>query len=156
MAGNWKTHPIEISDNWLDWIYPIGLEKSSFFVEVNLWLKKQRQRRFPHEAKVNTDLMPGKMLADGQYITVANFQGTRERNLELVGNIKEPANPKGGYTLSSFHYDPVNQTTKSQLFQGSERAVIKELARLQNHYAGHTEEDINPTDKTVGQYLVGV
>lgn len=62
------------------------------------------------EAKVNTDLTPGKMLADGQYTTVANFQGTRERNLELVGNIKEPANPKGGYTLSSFHYDSANKT----------------------------------------------
>jgi len=62
------------------------------------------------EAKVNTDLAPEKMLADGQYTTVANFQGARERNLELVGNIKEPANPKGGYTLSSFYHDPVSQT----------------------------------------------
>jgi len=62
------------------------------------------------EAKVNTGLTPKKILGDGQYTTVANFQGAKERNLELVGNIKEPANPKGGYTLSSFDYDPVNQT----------------------------------------------
>ncbi len=62
------------------------------------------------KAKVNTDLTPQKILSDGQYTTVANFQGTQERNLELVGNIKEPANPKGGYTPNSFHYDPVNQT----------------------------------------------
>lgn len=62
------------------------------------------------EAKVNTELTPGKILGDGQYTTAANLQGTRERNLALVGNIKEPPNPKGGYTLSSFDYDPVNQT----------------------------------------------
>ena len=62
------------------------------------------------EAKVNTGLTPPKILADGQYTTVANFQGTRARNLELVGNIKEQVNPKGGYTLDSFHYDPVKQT----------------------------------------------
>ena len=62
------------------------------------------------EAKDNTELSPQKLLTDGQYTTVANFQGNRERGLELVGNIKEPANPKGGYPLSFFHYDPVCQT----------------------------------------------
>jgi transposase len=62
------------------------------------------------EARDNTELSPQKLLADGQYTTVANFQGAQERGLELVGNIKEPANPKGGYPLSSFHYDPVLQT----------------------------------------------
>jgi len=54
----------------------------------------------------NTDLSPQKVLVDGQYTTIANFQGVQKLDIELVGNIKEPANPKGGYPLSSFHYDP--------------------------------------------------
>ncbi len=61
------------------------------------------------EAEDNTELSPQKLLTDGQYTTVANFQGAQERGFELVGNIKETANPKGGYPLSSFHYDPVHQ-----------------------------------------------
>lgn len=62
------------------------------------------------EARENTDLSPQKVLADGQYTTMANFQGVQNRDIELVGNIKEPANPKGGYPLSSFHFDPEQKT----------------------------------------------
>ncbi len=62
------------------------------------------------EARDNTELAPQKVLADGQYTTVPNLQGAKERNLKLVGNIKEAANPKGGYPLNFFHYDPLHQT----------------------------------------------
>jgi hypothetical protein len=58
------------------------------------------------EAKKQTDLSPQKILVDGQYTTMANLQGAKQREFQLVGNIKEPANPKGGYPLSAFHYDP--------------------------------------------------
>ena len=54
------------------------------------------------EAQENTRLEPEKLLSDGQYTTAANFMGAESRDLELVGNIREPANPKGGYPLSLF------------------------------------------------------
>ncbi len=47
------------------------------------------------EAREKTDLSPQKVLTDGQYTTIANFQGVQKRDIELVGNIKEGSIPKG-------------------------------------------------------------
>jgi len=62
------------------------------------------------EAKKQTDLSPQKILVDGQYTTMANLKGAQQREFQLVGNIKEPANPKGGYPASAFHYDVEHKT----------------------------------------------
>lgn len=61
------------------------------------------------EAQENTGLEPQKVLSDGQYTTAANFIGAQNRDLELVGNIKEPINPKGGYPTNLFHCDLEDQ-----------------------------------------------
>ena len=62
------------------------------------------------EAQENTRLEPKKVLSDGQYTTAANFIGVQNRDLKLVGNIKEPVNPKGGYPANLFYCDPGDQT----------------------------------------------